>query len=100
MPGQIGNSVFAGHRVTHTHPFLNLDQLAAGDQVVFDMPNGVFTYAVTSITIVLPTDIAITDPTPHADDHAVRVQPEAQRGAADRGEGQARKLAAQEAGLA
>ena len=28
MPGRIGNSVFAGHRVTHTHPFLNLDQLA------------------------------------------------------------------------
>lgn len=62
-PGRIGNSVFAGHRVTHTHPFLNLDQLAVGDQVIFAMPNGVFTYAVTSITIVLPTDIAITDPT-------------------------------------
>ncbi len=63
LPGRIGNSVFAGHRVTHTHPFLNLDQLAVGDKVVFDMSYGVFTYAVTSITIVLPTDIAITDPT-------------------------------------
>ncbi|MGO9875651.1 MAG: sortase [Acidimicrobiia bacterium] len=66
VPGQIGNSVFAGHRVTHTHPFLNLDQLAVGDQVIFAMPNGVFTYAVTSITIVLPTDIGITDPTNNA----------------------------------
>jgi sortase A len=64
MPGRIGNSVFAGHRVTHTHPFLNLDQLAIGDKVIFDMSYGVFTYAVTSITIVLPTDIGITDPTP------------------------------------
>jgi sortase A len=63
QPGRIGNSVFAGHRVTHTHPFLDLDQLAVGDHVVFDMPYGMFTYAVTSITIVLPTDIAITDPT-------------------------------------
>jgi sortase A len=63
VPGQIGNSVFAGHRVTHTHPFLNLDQLAIGDKVIFDMPNGVFTYAVTSITIVLPSDIGITDAT-------------------------------------
>jgi sortase A len=62
-PGRIGNSVFAGHRVTHTHPFLNLDQLAIGDNVIFDMANGVFTYAVTSITIVDPTDIGITDPT-------------------------------------
>jgi sortase A len=62
-PGSIGNAVFAGHRVTHTHPFLNLDQLAPGDHVVFEMPDGVFTYAITSITIVLPTDIGITDPT-------------------------------------
>ena len=63
MPGHVGNAVFAGHRVTHTHPFLNLDQLAPGDKVVFDMPHGVYTYAVTSITIVLPNDLAITNPT-------------------------------------
>ena len=63
MPGHVGNTVFAGHRVTHTHPFLNLDQLAPGDEVVFDMPHGVYTYAVTSITIVLPDDLAITNPT-------------------------------------
>ncbi|HTD49023.1 MAG TPA: class E sortase [Acidimicrobiia bacterium] len=62
-PGHVGNAVFAGHRVTHTHPFLDLDQLAIGDHVIFDMADGQFTYAVTSITIVLPTDIAITDPT-------------------------------------
>ena len=62
-PGRIGNAVFAGHRVTHTHPFLDLDQLAIGDRVIFDMPYGVFTYSVTSITVVLPTDIWITDPT-------------------------------------
>ena len=96
-PGQIGNAVFAGHRVTHTHPFLNLDQLAIGDKVVFDMPNGVFTYAVTSITIVLPDGHLDHRPDPHAHDHAVRVQSEAQRGAADRREGQAHKLAAHEA---
>jgi sortase A len=64
MPGRIGNSVFAGHRVTHTHPFLDLDLLAVGDKVIFDMPYGVFTYAVTSITIVQPEDLWITDPTP------------------------------------
>jgi sortase A len=63
MPGRIGNSVFAGHRVTHTHPFLNLDQLATGDKVIFDMPGGVYTYAVTTITIVQPEDLGITDPT-------------------------------------
>src|SRR6185437_9816192 len=34
MPGRVSNTVFAGHRVTHTHPFLNVDQLAPGDQVI------------------------------------------------------------------
>jgi sortase A len=63
MPGHIGNAVFAGHRVTHTHPFLNVDQLAPGDQVIFDMHDGTYTYAVTSITIVDPSDLSITWPT-------------------------------------
>jgi sortase A len=63
MPGHIGNSVFAGHRVTHTHPFLDLDLMAVGDKVIFYMPDGVFTYSVTSITIVQPDDLGITTPT-------------------------------------
>jgi sortase A len=63
MPGHPGNSVFAGHRVTHTHPFLNLDQMAVGDHVIFDMSDGVFTYSVTSITIVQPDDLGIATPT-------------------------------------
>jgi len=63
MPGQRGNSVFAGHRVTHTHPFYDMDLLAPGDKVIFDMPNGTFTYAITSITIVQPEDIGIITPT-------------------------------------
>ncbi len=63
MPGRIGNAVFAGHRVTHTHPFLNVDQLAPGDQVIFDMGYGTYTYAVTSITIVYPNQLSIIDQT-------------------------------------
>ena len=62
-PGQRGNTVFAGHRVTHTHPFENLDQLAPGDHVVFTMPDGVFTYSVTRTIIVKPDDIWIVYPT-------------------------------------
>jgi sortase A len=64
MPGAAGNTVFAGHRVTHTHPFLNVDQLRYGDQVIFHMPNGDFTYAVTQIFIVDPNAMWITNPTP------------------------------------
>jgi hypothetical protein len=33
VPGQLGNAVFAGHRVTHTRPFRHLDQLVPGDEV-------------------------------------------------------------------
>jgi sortase A len=64
LPGQRGNSVFAGHRVTHSHPFLDMDLLVPGDKVVFDMPYGTFTYSITSITIVQPEDMSIVTPTP------------------------------------
>src|SRR5437016_5008824 len=40
MPGKRGNAVFAGHRVTHTHPFYDLDLLAPGNRVIFYMPDG------------------------------------------------------------
>jgi sortase A len=66
MPGRRGNAVFAGHRVTHTHPFMDMDLLAKGDKVIFDMPYGTFTYAVTSITIVQPEDFGIIFPTKKA----------------------------------
>jgi sortase A len=64
MPGQVGNTVFPGHRVTHTHPFLNLDLLSPGDQIVFHMPGEDYVYKVTGTQIVYPTDLWVTDPTP------------------------------------
>jgi sortase A len=63
MPCQVGNTVFPGHRVTHTHPFLNLDLLSPGDQIVFHMPKEDCIYSVTGTQIVKPTDIWVTDPT-------------------------------------
>ena len=33
VPGQLGNAVFAGHRVTHSHPFRHVDKLVPGDDV-------------------------------------------------------------------
>jgi LPXTG-site transpeptidase (sortase) family protein len=64
MPGQLGNSVFPGHRVTHTHPFLNLDLLTPGDQIIFHMPGWDYVYKVTGTQIVFPTDLWVTNPTP------------------------------------
>jgi sortase A len=64
VPGQPGNAVFAGHRVSHDHPFRHLDQLVAGDRVVF-VVNGVrSTYRVTGDLVVSPSDTWIAHPTP------------------------------------
>jgi sortase A len=61
MPGKLGNAVFAGHRVTHSHPFLDLDRLRPGDAIIFDMPNGHFTYRVTRTLIVTPDQSYVVD---------------------------------------
>jgi sortase A len=66
MPGQLGNAVFAGHRVTHTHPFRNLDKLVPGDEIQFVMPDGTYTYKMTAQQIVTPADTWIVNPTPDA----------------------------------
>jgi sortase A len=63
LPCHVGNTVFPGHRVTHTHPFLNLDLLSPGDQIIFHMPTQDCVYKVTGTQIVKPTDIWVTDPT-------------------------------------
>ena len=66
VPGQLGNAVFAGHRVTHSHPFRHVDKLVAGDEIIFVMPNGTFTYKMTKQEIVKPADTWIVNPTPTA----------------------------------
>lgn len=38
-PGQRGNSVFAGHRTTHTHPFADIDLLDKGDRIRVQVRN-------------------------------------------------------------
>ena len=64
MPGETGNTVFPGHRVTHTHPFRNIDKLVAGDQAIFTV-NGVRSvYVMTGSQIVKPTQMEIIDPPP------------------------------------
>ncbi len=65
-PGQLGNSVFAGHRVTNSHPFRHVDKLVPGDEIIFVMPNGTFTYKMTKQEIVKPTDTWIVNPTQDA----------------------------------
>ncbi|HEV8625506.1 MAG TPA: class E sortase [Acidimicrobiia bacterium] len=64
IPGMNGNAVFAGHRVTHTRPFLDIDLLAPGDQIIFHLATATYVYEVTEHVIVGPNDTWITNPTP------------------------------------
>jgi sortase A len=66
QPGALGNTVFAGHRVTHTRPFLDIDLLAPGDQIIFRTNDGTFTYQVTERQIVTPDATWIAKPTSDA----------------------------------
>lgn len=58
-PGHLGNMVVAGHRTTYSRPFADLDQLVAGDQVMFTTPEGTFTYEVRGVIIVPESHIGI-----------------------------------------
>ena len=66
MPGQLGNVVIAGHRVSHNHEFRHVDQLVAGDDVVMTTDAGRFDYKVVSTEIVKPDALWVVDQTPDA----------------------------------
>lgn len=63
LPGQRGNTVFAGHRVTNSRPFRHIDQLVAGDQVIFTHAGTRSVYRVTGNQVVRPQDTWIADQT-------------------------------------
>jgi sortase A len=62
-PGEAGNVVIAGHRVTHTHPFRNLDQLVSGDEVIVTARGVRATYSVLETFVVTPKQMEIVAPT-------------------------------------
>ena len=66
LPGQKGNTVFPGHRTTHSRPFWDLDKLRPGNEVIFTTPSGRFTYHVTHTLIVASTDTYVVNNTPDA----------------------------------
>lgn len=63
-PGGWGNSVIAGHRVTNSHPFRNLDQLAIGDEIIVNDDAGTHVYSVTGTEIVQPSALRIVEQLP------------------------------------
>lgn len=62
LPGMGGNFGLAGDRVLYTAPFLRLDQLQKGDDVLIHMPYGDLTYRVEGITDVQPTEVSVLNP--------------------------------------
>ncbi len=63
LPGQPGNAVIAGHRVTKTKPFRHIDTLEMGDEAIFTV-NGVRSvYRVTEHEVVDDQAMWITEPT-------------------------------------
>lgn len=64
MPGVIGNFAVAGHRVTHGHPFYNLDRMQPGDLIGVQMRDVVYVYRALSLTVVKPDAVKVLAPTP------------------------------------
>ncbi len=63
LPGELGNAVVAGHRVSGNQDFREIDQLTAGDKVVFTTDAGRHVYRVKSTEIVSPDALWVVDQT-------------------------------------
>jgi sortase A len=64
LPGQQGNVVIAGHRVTNTRPFRHIHTLAPGDEIRFEVGGAWTTYRVRAHEVVTPDAMRIVEPTP------------------------------------
>lgn len=68
LPGQVGNFAIAGHRVTHGQPFSRLLELDAGDEVIVETRDAIYTYVMDGSPgnlTVNDTETWVLDPDPH-----------------------------------
>ncbi|OGO64392.1 MAG: hypothetical protein A2030_00380 [Chloroflexi bacterium RBG_19FT_COMBO_50_10] len=63
-PGQSGNMILSAHNDVFGEIFRDLDQLKSGDQVLVFTPQHSYTYIITNIQIVKPTDVEVMASTP------------------------------------
>lgn len=64
-PGQSGNMVMSAHNDVFGEIFRYLDQLKRGDQIIVYTPQHAYTYIITDIKIVQPTDVEVMASTPN-----------------------------------
>jgi len=62
--GGWGNVVLAGHRSTHTEPFLRNAELVPGDEILLSDSTGTYRYAVSSVEVVPASALWIADQHP------------------------------------
>ena len=62
IPGMGSNFAIAGDRVLYGGPFLNLDELAAGDEILVKTSYAQFSYTVTDSHITTPEDVSVLTP--------------------------------------
>lgn len=63
LPGEKGNCVVSGHRVTYGGPFRNLHKLEKGDEVIVRYSGRRFVYIVVWKKRVLPREVWVAAPT-------------------------------------
>ncbi|MBE0447784.1 MAG: class E sortase [Actinobacteria bacterium] len=62
-PGEVGNLVISGHRVTYSRPFYHLDELEKGAPIYIHTTSQKFTYYVVEKKVVKPADASVIQPT-------------------------------------
>ncbi|WP_420628371.1 sortase [Candidatus Leptofilum sp.] len=66
LPGQDGNMVLAAHNDIYGEIFRDLNKLSPGDEFTISTGARSYTYIVTKIEFVEPTEVAVMAPTDHA----------------------------------
>ncbi len=65
-PGENGNVVLSAHNDIFGELFRDLDQLKPGDEILISTASRQYTYRVTGLSIVEPTDVSVMEPTARA----------------------------------
>jgi sortase A len=65
-PGENGNVVLSAHNDIFGELFRDLDKLEPGDEILISTASRQFTYRVTGLSVVEPTDVSVMEPTTRA----------------------------------